>query len=94
MTSLICGVNKEMITNKLIYKTDSQTQKTNLRLLGERMGAWDGQVHTATFKMGNQQGPAVQHMELCLMYVPAWMGRRFGGEWIFVYVWLSPFAVT
>ena len=25
MTSLICGVNKEMITNKLIYKTDSQT---------------------------------------------------------------------
>ena len=26
-------------------------------------------------------------------YLPAWMGKRFGGEWIHVYVWLSPFAV-
>ena len=26
-------------------------------------------------------------------YVAAWMGREFGGEWIHVYVWLSPFAV-
>ena len=26
-------------------------------------------------------------------YVAAWMGREFGGEWIRVYIWLSPFAV-
>ena len=26
-------------------------------------------------------------------YVPAWMGGGCGGEWIYVYVWLSPFAV-
>ena len=26
-------------------------------------------------------------------YVPAWMGEGFGGEWIHVCVWLSPFAV-
>ena len=26
-------------------------------------------------------------------FVPAWMGARFWGEWIPVYVWLSPFAV-
>ena len=26
-------------------------------------------------------------------YVAAWMGGDFGGEWIHVYVWLSPFAV-
>ena len=26
-------------------------------------------------------------------YVAAWMGRGFGGEWIHVYAWLSPFAV-
>ena len=26
-------------------------------------------------------------------YVAAWMGEEFGGEWIPVYVWLSPFAV-
>ena len=26
-------------------------------------------------------------------YVDSWMGGEFGGEWIRVYVWLSPFAV-
>ena len=26
-------------------------------------------------------------------YVSAWMGGGFGGEWIYVYVWLSPFTV-
>ena len=25
-------------------------------------------------------------------YVPAWMGGGFGGEWMCVYVWLSPFT--
>ena len=25
--------------------------------------------------------------------VSAWMGKGLGGEWIHVYVWLSPFAV-
>ena len=26
-------------------------------------------------------------------YVAAWIGRKFGGESIHVYVWLSPFTV-
>ena len=26
-------------------------------------------------------------------YVAAWMGGEFGGGWVHVYVWLSPFAV-
>ena len=26
-------------------------------------------------------------------YVAAWVGEEFGGEWIHVCVWLSPFAV-
>ena len=26
-------------------------------------------------------------------YVAAWIGGEFGGEWIPVYVWLSPFTV-
>ena len=29
-----------------------------------------------------------------LRYAAAWMGGDFGGEWIHVYVWLSPFAAT
>ena len=27
-------------------------------------------------------------------YVAAWMGGEFGGEWIHIYVWLSPSAVN
>ena len=27
-------------------------------------------------------------------YVAVWIGREFGGEWVYVYVWLSPFAVN
>ena len=26
-------------------------------------------------------------------YVAVWIGGEFGGEWIHVYVWLSPFAI-
>ena len=26
-------------------------------------------------------------------YIAAWMGGEFGGEWIHVYVWLSPFTI-
>ena len=28
-------------------------------------GVWDGHVHTAVFKMGNQQRPTVYYVELC-----------------------------
>ena len=28
------------------------------------------------------------------MYVVAWMGGEFVGEWLHVYVWLSSFAVS
>ena len=50
-------------TDELTYKTerDSQTLKTNLQLMEGRgsWGVWDRQVHTAIFKMENQQGPTV-----------------------------------
>ena len=50
-------------------------------------------AHSAIFKMDKQQGPTVQHMELCSMLWAAWVGGEFGGEWIHVHVWLSPFKV-
>ena len=31
---------------------------------GRELGFCDGHVHTAIFKIGNQQGPTLQHMEL------------------------------
>ena len=60
-------------TNELIYKTeaDSQTLKMSLQFPEGRnkgrdsQGIWDGCVHIAIFKIDNQQGPTLQHRELC-----------------------------
>ena len=56
-------------------------------------GVWEGHVHGAVFKMDNQQGPTVQHMEFCSVLCGSLNGKDFVGEWIHVYVWLSLFAV-
>ena len=59
----------------------------------DSQGVWDGHGHTAVFNMENQQGPAGQHRELCSVSGGSLGGGEFGGEWICVYVWLSPFTV-
>jgi len=43
--------------------------------------------------MDNQQGPIVEYMKLCSMLCGSLDGRGLWGEWIHVYVSLSPFAV-
>ena len=56
---------KRKDTNELIYTTDSETLENEFMVLewgtGERrkdsLGVWDGHVHTAIFKVDNQQGP-------------------------------------
>ena len=53
---------------------------------------WDGQVHPVVFKMDKQQGHTVLHGVLCSMLYGSVDGREFGGEGIYVYVWLNPFA--
>ena len=75
-------------TNALTYKTerDSQTLRTNLWLPGGRMrgrdswGVWDGHVHTAIFKMDNQQGPTAWHREVCSMLYGSLEGRGVWGR--------------
>ena len=87
-------------TNELIYETetDSQTKTMNFGYQWGRMegrdsqGVWDPHLHTAVFKMDNQQGPTVQHREVCSVLCGSLDGRGVWGEWIHVYVWLSPFA--
>ena len=61
---------------------DSQTYKTNLRLPGgkDSQGLWEGHVHTAVFRMDDQQGPTVQHMELCSMFCASLDGRGVWGR--------------
>ena len=71
---------KRNATNELIYKTEKDSDSENEfkvakeEGLGNRQGVWDGHVHTAVFKTDNQQGPTVQHRELCSMWQPGWEG--------------------
>ena len=46
----------------------------------DSQGVWDGHVHTAIFKMDNQQGPMYSTGNSAQYYVAAWMGGEFGGE--------------
>ena len=55
----------------------------------ESLGVWDGQVHTAIFKMHKEQGPRVQDRKLSSLLGEARMGGDLEGEWIHVYVRLS-----
>ena len=41
-------------------------------------GVWDGHVHIATFRGDNQQGPTVEHRELCSVLCGSLDGR---GVW-------------
>ena len=52
----------------------------NVQLLRGRdsQELWDGHVHTAIFKMDNQQGPTVQHRELCSVLCGSLDGRGWG----------------
>ena len=47
----------------------------------------------AIFKMDHQQGPTVQHRELCSVFRGSLGARGFGAEWIHAYVGLSLFTV-
>ena len=40
----------------------------------DSQGVWDGLAHTAIFNTDSQQGPPVEHMELCSTFLAPWMG--------------------
>ena len=71
-------------TPELIYKieTESQTRRRNLWLQGKKgwgereLGSLGSHVHSVMFQMNNQQGPSVQHRELCLALYNNLNGKR------------------
>ena len=62
-----------------------------------KLGSLDVQVHSAAFKMDNQQGSTYRTAEYLLYsvqcYVASWMEAEFGGERTHLYGWLNPFGV-
>ena len=64
---LICGIYNEMVQMNS-QNGDSRTSRTNLGL----------PVHTAVFKMDNEQGTTAQLWELCSVFCDSLDGR---GAW-------------
>ena len=61
----------------------------------DAQGIWVWLVHTAVFKMVNQQGLLYSTGNSTEWYMAACMGGEFVEEWIHthIYVWLSFFAI-
>ena len=91
-------------TNELTYKTetDSQTSRMFLWLPGEGCGQGIVResgidVYTLLYlkylKWIINKDLLYSTWNSAQCYVAAWTGGEFGGEWIQVYVWLSPFRI-
>ena len=48
--------------------------------LNVHQGIWDGEVHIVIFKVDHQQGPTIQHRELCSMSCGSLHGRGVWGR--------------
>ena len=77
-------------TNELTYKTekDSQTSKMNLGLPGAGTVRDFGKVmYTLLYlKWITNKRLSYSTWNSAQCYVPVWMGMRFEGEWIHVYI--------
>ena len=84
------------------YRTELIKQKETHRLINELLVVWgEGIVREfgivmytlPYFKWIAHKGLVYSTWNSTQCYVAAWMGVEFGGEWIHVYMWLSPSAV-
>ena len=99
MTSLLCGLWKEMILMNLLTK-----EKETHRLRKWTYSCWGEEIIRELRKVvytliylkwiTNKHSLYSDHMELCSMSCGRLDGRGgLGGEWIHVHVWLSPSVV-
>ena len=98
MMSFICGLQKEILQMNFQNRkrlTDLENELT-LWLPGERdsQGVWEGHgTHWYTQNGLTNKDLLYNIWNTAQHYVPTWMGEGLGGEWIHVYVQLSPFTV-
>ena len=71
---------QELVRVQWVRATRMWTQKRRDRGLG-----MDTCTHNKDLLSGTENSSEC--------YVAAWMGVGFGGEWIHVYIWLSPFTI-
>jgi len=80
-------------------RKDSQIERMNLWLPGERMGEgivgmfWMDMYTLLYLKWITNKDLLHSTWDSDQCYVAAWIGGEFGGEWIHVCVWQNPFDV-
>ena len=62
------------------HRLRKQTYGSHKRKKVERdkLGVWDENIHTTVYKIDRQQGPTVQHVELCSALRGSLNGRGLG----------------
>ena len=100
MIFLICRIEKEMIQLNLSTK-EKQTHPLREQVYGcqgRRMWRKDREfginMYTLLYLKQITNEVVMYSTGTVQCYVTAQMGEEFRGEWIHVYVWLSPFAVS
>ena len=81
-----------MTLSRSIYE---DANKMNLMSLGEGIVTDFGMdMYTLLYlKWITNKDPLYSTWNSAQCYVAAWMGGELGGEWIHVYVWMSPFGI-
>ena len=77
-------------TNELTkHKKTHRLRKQTYGFQGgrESQRLWEGHVHTIIFKMDNQQGPIIQHMELSSVLCASLNGMGIWGENRYMYIY-------
>ena len=69
----ICNYINKILTEEQLFAEGKDEGR-------DGWGVWDRHVHTTIFKVDDQQGPAVQHGELCSMLCGSLNGRGVWGR--------------
>ena len=85
---------KRNYTNELIKQRETHRKRTHVCSGEGIVRAFEKVMYTLLYlKWITNKNLLYSTWNSAQCYVPAWMGRGFGGEWIHVYGWLSPFTV-
>ena len=87
---LICYMIQAKGGQFLLYKTEGDSREWTYGCQGE--GIWFGSLGLTCTHCYVKKTYSITH-GTAQCHVAAWMGREFGGEWIHVYIRLSPFSV-
>ena len=85
----MCEDNGELLVKTTSCRKESDTSEHVLREIRCRTTDSDNILSFVSLIIKNKD---LKHIELCSMLCGRLDGRRVGGEWIHVYVWLNPFA--